>query len=192
MSNAAAPLRMTATEYLAWEREQPERHELLDGEIFAMAGASPRHAALTAAIIRELGNALLGGPCHAFSADLRIVAHDLRDYVYPDVSVICGAMEFAPGTKDVASNPSIVIEVLSPSTERNDRGPKWDAYRLIPSLTDYVLVRQSEVQIEHFQRRAEGAWTYRTIQAGGQVTFANGASIAVDAVYRSAFNFPGE
>src|SRR5580700_6695802 len=115
---------MTADEYLAWEREQPERHEYLDGEVFSMAGGSPRHAALIAAATAELVVAHRGGPCRVLATDQRMVAEDGEHYVYADVSVVCGKMQLAAGTKDVLANPSVVVEVLSKSTEAYDRGRK--------------------------------------------------------------------
>jgi Uma2 family endonuclease len=100
---------MTAVEYLAWEREQPERHHYLHGEIFAMAGGSVRHNALGAAVIGELRNAFRGGPCRPFTSDQRVAIREGEHYVYPDVTVVCGNLDFAAGTKDTLVNPTVVI-----------------------------------------------------------------------------------
>jgi Uma2 family endonuclease len=103
-------------------------------------------------------------------------------------------MELASGTEDTLANPTIVVEVLSKSTEAYDRGLKWEGYRGILSLADYLLVSQSKVQIEHFQRErsGNGEWHYRVVEAGGRVVLSNGAAFDVDAVYRGAFDFKGE
>jgi Uma2 family endonuclease len=183
---------MTASQYLAWEREQPERHEYWHGEVFCMAGGSPRHAALIAAVTIELGLALRERSCRVLSTDQRIVAEDGEHYVYADVSVVCGRMQLATGTNDVLANPTLVVEVLSKGTEAYDRGKKWEGYQRIPSLTDYVLVSQSAVHVEHFQREDGGEWRYRVAAAGGRVTTKNGASFDVDAVYRGVFELEGD
>jgi len=183
---------MTAAEYLAWEADQLERHEFFDGEVFAMAGGTLRHNALTAAITMELGIAFRGGKCRVLSTDQRIVARDRKHYVYADASVVCGAQELQPGTTDVLMNPSVVVEVLSKGTEAYDRGLKWESYRELPSVTDYLLLSQSAPGIEHYRREASGEWHYRAVPAGGTVTLTNGATIAVDAVYAGVFELQGE
>ena len=195
MPSAAIPsLRLSATEYLAWDREQPERHDYYRGEVFAMAGGSPRHARLVAEITIQLGIAHRGRPCVVQSTDQRIVARDQEHYGYADASVVCERMVLAPGTKDTLANPTVVVEVLSKTTEAYDRGLKWEGYRGIASLTDYLLVSQSTGRIEHFQRQggADGDWRYRAVEAGGRVVLSNGATLDVDAVYRGAFDLEGE
>ena len=191
MSNAPVR-RMTSTEYLAWEREQKERHEYVHGEVFAMSGGSHRHAALIAAVTAELVNAHRGGPCRALSTDQRIVAQDGEHYVYADASVVCGRSVLAKETKDVLANPSVIVEVLSKSTEAYDRGKKWDGYQKIASVTDYVLISQSAARIEHYQREAGGEWHYRVAEAGGRVTLKSGALLNVDEVFRGAFELEGD
>jgi Uma2 family endonuclease len=182
---------MAAAEYLAWEREQSERHHYLRGEVFAMAGGSPRHNALGAAVIGDLRNAFRGGPCRAFTSDQRVAIRDGEHYVYPDVTVVCGPLEFAADTKDTLVNPTVVVEVLSRSTEAYDRGAKWDDYRQLPSVTDYLLVSQASPRIEHFQR-GDGEWHYRVAGAGGRVTLTSGAVLEVDALFRGVFDLEGE
>jgi len=187
-----ARMPMTASEYLAWEREQPERHGFLRGEVFAMAGGSPRHNALIAAVLRDLGNAFFGGPCRVLSSDQRIVAREGEHYVYADASVVCGRMELAAGTKDALANPTIVIEVLSKSTEAYDRRLKWEDYQRIESLTDYVLVSQGSARVEHSQREANGDWHYRIATAGGRISLGNGAVLEVDRVFAGVMELEGE
>ena len=191
MSNAPS-LRKTAAEYLAWEREQSTRHEFVHGEIFDMSGGSARHAALIAAVTIELGVAHRGGRCRVMATDQRIAAQDGEHYVYADVSVVCGPLVFAEGTKDTIVNPSVVVEVLSKTTEGYDRGKKWSGYQRLAAVTDYLLVSQSSPRIEHYQREASGEWHYRVVGPGGRVTLATGGSIELDAVYRGAFDIEGE
>jgi Uma2 family endonuclease len=183
---------MSAPEYLVWEAEQLERHEFYRGEVFAMAGGTPRHNALSAAVTTELGVALRGSRCRVLSADQKIAARDAEHYVYADASVVCGPVELRTGTTDVLANPSIVVEVLSKRTEVYDRGLKWESYRDLPSVTDYVLVSQVAPRIEHFRREADGEWHYSVVQAGGRIVLSNGTRIDVDAVYEGAFELVGE
>jgi Uma2 family endonuclease len=182
---------MSAAEYLAWEREQSERHHYLRGEIFAMAGGSARHNALGAAVIGDLRNALRSGPCRVLTSDQRVAVREGEHYVYPDVTVFCDRPQLASGTKDTLVNPTVVVEVLSKGTEAYDRGAKWDDYRQLSSLTDYLLVSQTAPRIEHFQR-GDGEWHYRVAVAGGRVTLANGAVLEVDSVFRGVFDLEGE
>lgn len=187
MGEAATVQRMSAAEYLEWERAQPSKHEYHLGEVFAMAGASHRHNFLSGAVIGELRVALRGKGCRVFSADERIAAEQGKRYVYADAVAVCGAIKNEPGTSDVLTNPRVIVEVLSPSTEAYDRGVKWGAYRAIPSLTDYLLVAQDAVRIEHYSREADGSWRFREHGPGETVTLTNGAALSVDAIYEGAF-----
>src|SRR5262245_51479650 len=126
---------MSREQYLAWDVAQRERHDFFRGEVFAMAGGTPRHNALSAAITIELGVALRGKSCRVLSADQRIAARQGEHYVYADASVVCGPMQLEPGTTDVLANPSVVVEVLSKRTEAYDRGTKWESYRDLSSVT---------------------------------------------------------
>jgi Uma2 family endonuclease len=112
--------------------------------------------------------------------------------VYPDITVICGPPAFQPGTSDVITNPSILAEVLSGSTEEYDRGLKWTGYQRIATLTDYLLVAQTEARIEHYRRNVDGSWTYRTVGPGEHVALTGGGTFAVDPVYAGVFDLPGE
>jgi Uma2 family endonuclease len=152
--------RVTATEdeYLAFERSSPERHEYVNGEIIAMAGGSPRHAALAMNVGRELGNRLEGRPCAVLSSDCRVHVPATGLYTYPDVTVACGKAELHAQDRNVLLNPTLIVEVLSDSTEAYDRGAKFAHYRRIPTLVAYVLVSQSERRIELFQRATEDRW----------------------------------
>jgi Uma2 family endonuclease len=190
--STVAPTTMTADEYLAWERVQVERHEYYYGQVFAMSGGSERHAALGAALIMQLGAAFRGGPCRVYSNDLRIATMIGSHYVYPDVSVLCAPRQVQPGTTDVTCNPSVVVEVLSATTEKYDRGEKWTAYQRLASLTDFLLVAQGSARIEHYQRSGGESWTFRVWGPGDRVVLSNGASFEVDAVYAGAFELEGD
>jgi len=147
--------RLTAAEYLQIERAAPYKSEFHDGEMFAMAGASPMHNRIAANLIREFGNQLEGKPCEAFTSDLRVRVEAAGLYTYPDLSVGCPP-EFGDG--DNLLNPSVLVEILSDSTEAFDRGKKWEMYRQIPSLQEFLLVSQHKPHIEHFVRQAGGQW----------------------------------
>ena len=192
MGDAATIAQMSPADYLAWERTQPTKHEFHLGEVFAMAGGSPRHNFLSGAMIAELRAALRGKGCHVLTSDQRIAAEQDRRYVYADAVVVCGQMKTEPGTSDVLANPRVIVEVLSRSTETYDRGEKWEAYQRLPSLTDYLLVAQTSVRVEHYQREADGSWRYRVLTAGDTVALANGATVAIDAVYEDAFDLAAD
>jgi Uma2 family endonuclease len=188
MAQAAAIRRMTPGEYLAWEREQPDKHEYHLGEVFAMAGGSPRHNFLSGAMVAELRAALRSKGCYPLTSDQRISARQGERYVYADAVVVCGAARMEPGTSDVLANPNVIVEVLSRSSEAYDRGDKWEAYQRLPSLTDYLLVSQATAQIEHYQREEGGSWRYRLVGVGGSIALTGGATLRVDAVYEGAFD----
>jgi Uma2 family endonuclease len=183
---------LTAAEYLAWERKQAVKHEFFHGEVFAMAGGTPRHNALGVSMGAELRAALRSRGCSVLSSDQRLAFPPHERYVYPDVTVICGTPAFPPGADDVITNPSILVEVLSRSTEEYDRGLKWAGYQRISSLTDYLLVAQAEARIEHYRRNADGSWTYRTAGPGEHVVLTGGGELAVDAIYTGILDLPGE
>jgi Uma2 family endonuclease len=190
--SAATPHPMTSAEYLAWEAREPSKHEYLRGEIFAMPGGSPRHNFLGAAVISVLRGAMRGRGCGVFTSDQKIALVPGERYVYPDAAVVCGALQREPGTADVLLNPRVVIEVLSQSTEAYDRGGKWEGYQGVASVTDYVLVAQRAVRVEHYQRDADGSWHYRTLATGDALTLSNGATVAIDALYEGAFDYPSD
>jgi Uma2 family endonuclease len=150
--------RLTEAEYLRIERAAAFKSEFFDGEMFAMAGGSPQHSLIATNLAREFGNHLAGKPCTAYNADLRIKVEETGLFTYPDLSIIRGVLEFAEGTDDTVVNPTIVVEVLSPSTEGYDRGKKFEHYRQIPTLRGYLLVSQHEPHIDQFARSGEGLW----------------------------------
>ena len=183
---------VSPAEYLEWERAQPGRHQLLRGAVYAMAGESPRHNLLGARLLEQLGAALRGSPCRPFSSDQRIHNPATGDYVYADAIVICGPVHLHGDTRDVIDNPSVVVEVLSNSTEQHDRGDKWEGYRGLASLTDYLLVSQRLARLEHFAREEDGSWRYRVVGAGGRLVLATRAEFMVDGLYDGVFDVPGD
>jgi len=140
MAVTSPAARLTEAEYLALERSAPFKSEFFDGEMFAMAGGSPMHSLMGANLIGELRSKLKGGPCRPFTSDLRIKIEATGLFTYPDVSVICGPLHFVEGTDDTVVNPTLIVEVLSDSTEAYDRGEKFQHYRQMPSLKEYLLL----------------------------------------------------
>ena len=148
----------TAEEYLGLERLSEIRHEFLDGIVYAMAGESPTHSSICFNLNTTLGIQLRGTNCKGFSPNMKVRAGDERLYAYPDLAVACGATFFRDRHGDVLVNPVVIFEVLSRSTEAHDRGEKFERYKTIETLTDYVLVSQDRARIEHFSRQPDGAW----------------------------------
>jgi Uma2 family endonuclease len=187
MGDTAARKNLSPEDYLSWERQQDRKHEYMDGEVFAMAGGSPRHNRLIMTTGIVLDGRLAPRGCRVLSSDQRIRV-GARRYVYPDLTVVCGPP--AVEHDDVIVNPTMLVEVLSASTESYDRGSKWDAYQRLPSLTDYLLVAQDRARIEHFGR-VDTRWMYASASAGERLTLSNGSTLEVDAVFEGVFEFPG-
>lgn len=154
MSSLLQP-RYTPEQYLALEREAERKSEYFNGEIFAIAGASQQHNLITTNVVRELSTQLRSQPCQTYSSDMRVKVSENGLYTYPDVVVVCGEPRFEDGHRDTLLNPTVIIEVLSPSTEDYDRGRKFANYRRLESVTDYVLIAQDEIRVEHFVRQGE-------------------------------------
>ena len=152
---------LTEGEFLVLERAAPFKSEFFGGEMFAMAGGTPMHSLIGTNVGSEFSLRLKGRPCVAFNADLRVKVEETGLLTYPDLSVICGAMQFAEDTDDTVTNPSVLVEVLSDSTQSYDRGTKFDHYKKIPSLREYLLVRQHEPSVELFIRQQNGDWLLR-------------------------------
>jgi Uma2 family endonuclease len=155
---AALKTKLTASEYLAIERQAEFKSEFFNGEMFAMAGASPRHNFIRENLSGELYGRLKGSPCRAVSADQRVHVSRTGLYTYPDLLIVCGPPELDPADDHSIINPVAIVEVLSPSTEKYDRGAKFRNYQQIPSLMEYILVAQDEAVIERFVRQTDGSW----------------------------------
>jgi len=150
--------RLSIQEYLALERQSEGRHEYLDGEMFATSGASRRHNRIVLNVGKRLDSALEERGCDVFVSDMRVLTPDNKFFTYPDVVAVCGEPKFADAEVDTLLNPEVIVEVLSPSTEDYDRGTKFDHYRSIPNLKEYVLVAQDRVHVKHYQKQTNDGW----------------------------------
>ncbi|MBI4516380.1 MAG: Uma2 family endonuclease [Deltaproteobacteria bacterium] len=168
MSGPARLPYYTYSDYRCFEESTDAKHEYVHGQILAMAGGTPEHAALATAIIGLLERRLAGGPCYPFSSDLRVRVRATGLATYPDVTVICGDLERDAEDPNAAVNPTVLVEVLSPSTEEYDRGEKAAHYRTIPSLREYLLVSHRERRIERWWRHGTDDWE-RQSAGGGEV-----------------------
>jgi len=149
-------------EYLAFERESIEqKHEYFEGDIFAMGGASRRHNLISFVIAGIFYNQLGERSCEVYLNDMRVKIKESGLYTYPDIVAICGEPQFEDQVFDTLLNPTVIIEILSKSTENYDRGKKFEHYRLIDSLQEYLLISQEKPYIEHFQRQDNKIWTFR-------------------------------
>lgn len=150
--------RLSLEDYLELERSSEEKHEYLDGEVFAMGGASYRHNVIVMNLVGELRARLKDRPCVVCPSDMRVQVSEGEHYAYPDVTVVCEEPQFAGEGQDLLTNPLVVIEVLSKTTESYDRGEKFARYRQVPSLIEVVLVAQDRIGVEHFARQPDGHW----------------------------------
>jgi Uma2 family endonuclease len=167
MSLPQARIRYTEDQYLSMERETDERHEYLDGQIYAMAGESPEQGAICTNLTVDIGLQLRGTRCQAFAKDMRVRSgppqrrrHSQKGlYSYPDLVIVCGELQFLDENRDTLINPKVIIEVASPSTGAFDRGEQFRRYRTFnSSLTDYLIVAQNHPFIEHFALQENGQW----------------------------------
>ena len=188
MGEAASHVKMSPEAYLAFERGSDTRHEYVDGEIFAMSGATYEHSLLASNIVRALGNALVDRPCDVHGSDMKIRVVATNRFFYADVSVVCGPPDFGDEVRDSVLNPKVIVEILSDSTERYDRGEKFAHYRRIASLKEYVLVSQKEPLVEQFSRQDDGAWLYRALGPGERLGLTSvECSIPLDRIYEKVF-----
>lgn len=161
--------RFTPDQYLAMERAAQYKSEYIDGEIIAMAGASEPHNLIVTNIVIELGVQLRGRPCRIYTSDMRVDVRESGLYAYPDVIALCEPI-LSDDQQDNLRNPTVIIEVLSKSTEPYDRGKKFMKYRRIESLLEYVLVAQDKTQVEHYVRQPNGGWLLsESTTLGGEI-----------------------
>lgn len=154
--------RVTAEEYLALDRNAPTKSEYVDGQIVAMSGASLRHNLIVGNLIGEFHRQLRRSPCQVYPSDVRVLIPRTGDFFYPDVTVLCEPPQLADANMDILKNPTLVVEVLSDSTEGFDRGKKFRIYRTMESLREYVLVDQRQMLVELYTRQADGTWVLTT------------------------------
>jgi len=159
---AIAKKKLTEAEYLTIESKAEFKSEFYNGEMFAMAGASPKHNRIKENLSIEIGSRLKGSPCRTYSADQRVKIDRTGLYTYPDFLIVCGRDEFDPEHKDNLSNPQVIFEILSESTESYDRGLKFLNYRRLESLREYVLVSQERKLVERYVRQPDETWVLTT------------------------------
>jgi len=187
MAVSAHRMHYAYDEYLALEASSNVKHEYLDGQIYAMAGGTPEHAALQAAVLGLLVPQLRAGRCRAYAADLRVRVLATGLATYPDATIVCGSRELDPENKNTVTNPTLIVEVLSSSTEDYDRGEKFENYKSIVSLRQYVLVSHRERSIEVWTREADGGFTQAVAREGDVADLASiGARLDVRELYEAA------
>ncbi|HUN09665.1 MAG TPA: Uma2 family endonuclease [Aggregatilineales bacterium] len=181
-------VRMTEAEYLAFDRVSQTKHELFNGEVYAMAGASERHNRITGNAYGSLWGQITPRSCSIYASDMRIRIPN-GNYAYPDGSALCGPPDLMTDELDILLNPSVIIEVLSSSTESFDQGNKFTAYRAIPSLMEYILIAQDHLHVELRARQADGSWVMREyIQPDDRIHIPSiDAYLALTDVYRNVF-----
>lgn len=158
---AAEPTSLFSREaYLAMDRASDERHEYIAGEVFAMVGGTETHGLIIGNVIAALHRPTRQRGCRIYPGDVRIAIPALDIYTFPDVSVICGQPQYEDNRRDILLNPKVVVEVLSPSTERRDRGQIFKYYQQISSLDTYILIAQDLPLVEQYVRHNEQAWLY--------------------------------
>lgn len=181
------PLAQTAVtfsplDYIEWEKSNSIKHEYLDGEVFAMAGGSDRHVTAALNIAAILRNHVRGGPCRTYMADMKVRVEAANAFFYPDVMVSCDARDVSD--EYFKSHPTLIVEVLSPSTTAFDRGKKFAAYRTLESLQEYALVDTDSICVEIFRRDADGHWVLYPYAANEEVELQSvGLKMPIDAIY---------
>ncbi len=177
-------------EYLDWEKDSPEKHEYFQGEVFSMAGAGKAHNLIFSNIFGELYIGLKGKPCRPFGSDLRIHIPQNTLFTYPDISIVCNELVPSPDDHESFVLPTILLEILSPSTKNYDRGSKFKLYRDIPSLKEYILIDSESLSIEAFRLNTGNNWELEEIHhPGGILSLPSiGIHIPVAEIYKGVFN----
>ncbi|MEM6285018.1 MAG: Uma2 family endonuclease [Chloroflexota bacterium] len=147
---------MTPTQYLAFERSSDIRHEYIDGYVYAMTGGSENHNLIVVNLSGIFWASFRKRPCKVYAEGMRVQAG--KNYLYPDIVALCGKAEFADNTFDMLTNPQVIVEVQSPTTKRYDEGGKFELYRRLDTLQEYLLVSQETPHVSHYVRQENGAW----------------------------------
>src|SRR5712692_2290953 len=162
----------TLEEYFELERTSEEKYEFFNGEVFCMSGVSPQHSLIEGNLVTTLNNNLRGRGCRVYTSNLRVKTLPLPPYRYPDLSVVCEQPQFEElGGLKVLTNPVLIIEVLSPSTEAFDRGDKFTYYKSISSFREYLLVAQHRPHISHYIKQDDGKWSYEELNDFGDIVY---------------------
>jgi Uma2 family endonuclease len=179
---------LSMTEYLVWESEQPDRHEYFRGETFAMVGARRGHGRVVSNLGRHIGNHFEEGPCQVFSENMKVRIAD-EAVLYPDIFVTCGA--YFSADQQVFTDPVLIIEVLSPSTQRYDRSEKFAMYRKLPTLREYVLIDPATQRAEVFRLQNDGSCLYIDMTERGILTLSSiDFELALDQVFKGMDSSP--
>ena len=178
---------MIEAEYLALEQVSEIRHEYIRGEVIAMAGVSQKHNDIAMALSYLLYGHVRGGNCRVYGESMRVKIEKADTQTYPDFSVVCGDIKLTEDPLPALTNPILIIEILSPSTEGYDRGAKFHAYQQLPSLQEYVLVSQDSARVESFYRKSEAVWELLNFtDLSKSVTFKSiGCSLALADIYEN-------
>lgn len=171
MGRAAQTPIFSAADYLTWEATQPERHEFVDGEVFAMTGAEDRHVTVAGNLYITLRQHLSGSACRTYMSDMRLHVVAANSYFYPDLLVTCSALDQASAM--VKTEPKLIVEVLSPTTAAYDRGLKFGHYRRLPSLEEYLLVDLDTRVTDCYRKGADGLWVLHPFARGEAVELAS-------------------
>ncbi len=172
MSAVLVPKGLSADDYLAWEAAQPERHEYVDGEIFAMVGVRLNHNRITLNAAMLLRDGLRGRPCAVFASDVKLQVRAANAWFYPDVVVTCDERDLSDSDAAAVQHPWLVVEVLSEATAAYDRGKKFEFYRTIATLTHYLLVDATRPSAELFVKNEQGLWVLHPVPPGGTLRIA--------------------
>jgi Uma2 family endonuclease len=156
---------LSADEYLEAERKATDKHELINGKIITMQGASLNHNKIVSNLIRDIGSFLKGKGCRVYPSDLRVNVSSTNSFMYPDLTIVCGEPELLDEQFDNLLNPSVIIEVLSPSTESHDRGIKFFNYQQIPSFKEYILINSTSILISSITKKDDGLWKFENIHS---------------------------
>ncbi|HEX9990194.1 MAG TPA: Uma2 family endonuclease [Chloroflexia bacterium] len=177
----------TPEEYLALERKAEYKSEYINGQIYAMSGASREHILIAVNVVSEIRSQFRGRTCEVYNSDVRVKVSPGGTYTYPDAAAVCGEPRFEDAAVDTLTNPTVIVEVLSPSTEAYDRGEKFRQYRRLESLAEYVLIAQDKVQVEHYARHGDKGdqWVLTEISdLGGTLHLASiGCGLALADIY---------
>ncbi len=171
-------------DYLAWEAQQPERHEYLQGEVFAMTGARDAHNTIAGNLFVQLRYSLRGGPCRVYISDMKLRVDAADAVFYPDLMVTCDPRDRGPEADIHKRHPKLIVEVLSESTAAYDRGRKFELYRTIDTLQEVLLVEQDRRHVDLFRREADGRWVLESYGPAGEVPLASvGVRLTLDSIY---------
>lgn len=174
---------LTPEEYFAWEEKQLEKHEYIDGEVYAMSGGNKNHSLISVRFITLFANHLDGSSCETGNSDLRVNIADTTDYTYPDISVTCDERDKT--TTQYITYPCLIVEILSSSTEAYDRGGKFRLYQNNPILQDYLLVSTSRIEMDLYRKNDRGEWLIRNYKEGDIITLESiDLNFPIEQVYR--------